>query len=72
MPAWQQTVGLPVSHTVSSRPAGRSTHLRGSEPCPNLFIAQTAGAGHWNVLEVPDQVNAMIERFLAISFRNRQ
>ena len=28
---------------------------------------QTVGAGHFNQLEVPDQVNAMIERFLAVN-----
>ena len=37
------------------------------ELCPHLLIAQTAGAGHFNMLEVPNQVNAMIERFLAIA-----
>lgn len=29
--------------------------------------SQTLGAGHFNQLEVPDQVNAMIERFVRIS-----
>ena len=27
----------------------------------------TVGAGHFHQLEVPEQVNAMIERFLALS-----
>jgi pimeloyl-ACP methyl ester carboxylesterase len=35
--------------------------------CPQLVNGQTVGAGHFHQLEVPDQVNAMIERFLAIS-----
>jgi len=34
------------------------------ELCPQLVCAQTAGAGHFHQLEVPDQVNAMLERFL--------
>ena len=34
---------------------------------PDLEVAITAGAGHFHQLEVPDQVNAMIERFLAVS-----
>jgi pimeloyl-ACP methyl ester carboxylesterase len=34
--------------------------------CPTITIGQTVGAGHFNQLEVPDQVNGMIERFLAI------
>ena len=34
------------------------------ELCPQLVCAQTAGAGHFHQLEVPEQVNAMLERFL--------
>jgi pimeloyl-ACP methyl ester carboxylesterase len=34
--------------------------------CPQLVTAQTLGSGHFAALEVPDQVNAMIERFLAV------
>lgn len=40
-------------------------HLR--RLCPQLVHGQTVGAGHFNQLEVPDQVNAMIERFLAVA-----
>ncbi len=32
--------------------------------CPHLSVGQTVGAGHFIQLEVPDQVNAMLERFL--------
>jgi pimeloyl-ACP methyl ester carboxylesterase len=35
------------------------------ELCPQLVVGQTVGAGQFNNQEVPDQVNAMIERFLA-------
>jgi pimeloyl-ACP methyl ester carboxylesterase len=31
----------------------------------NVVVGQTVGAGHFIQLEVPDQVHAMIERFLA-------
>lgn len=34
---------------------------------PELQVGITVGAGHFQQLEVPDQVNAMIERFLALS-----
>jgi pimeloyl-ACP methyl ester carboxylesterase len=34
---------------------------------PDLEIGITVGAGHFHQLEVPDQVNAMIERFLQIA-----
>jgi pimeloyl-ACP methyl ester carboxylesterase len=34
---------------------------------PDLEVGITLGAGHFHQLEVPEQVNAMIERFLAVS-----
>ena len=34
---------------------------------PDLEVGITVGAGHFHQLEVPEQVNAMIERFLAIA-----
>jgi pimeloyl-ACP methyl ester carboxylesterase len=34
--------------------------------CPALITAQVAAAGHFVQLEAPDQVNAMLDRFLAI------
>jgi pimeloyl-ACP methyl ester carboxylesterase len=51
-------------------------HVRGGGPTdptvlaadhPNVMVAQTIGAGHFIQLEVPDQVHAMIERFLIVS-----
>lgn len=35
--------------------------------CPQLVVGQTVGAGHFHQLEVPEQVNPMIERFLALA-----
>lgn len=34
---------------------------------PNVHIGMTVGSGHFHQLEVPEQVNAMIERFLAVA-----
>jgi pimeloyl-ACP methyl ester carboxylesterase len=34
--------------------------------CPQLVVAKTLGAGHFSPLEVPDQINAMISRFIAV------
>jgi pimeloyl-ACP methyl ester carboxylesterase len=34
---------------------------------PAVAAGRTVGAGHFNQLEVPDQVNAMIERFLVLN-----
>jgi pimeloyl-ACP methyl ester carboxylesterase len=36
------------------------------EACPSMTIGQIVGAGHFPQLEVPEQVNPMIERFLAV------
>lgn len=56
---------VPFLYVASSRPRMDVAQLR--ELCPQLVAAQVAGAGHFLTLEVPDQVNAMLERFLAIS-----
>jgi pimeloyl-ACP methyl ester carboxylesterase len=34
---------------------------------PDLEVGITVGAGHFHHLEVPEQVNAMIERFLVVA-----
>jgi pimeloyl-ACP methyl ester carboxylesterase len=34
---------------------------------PNLTLGRTVGSGHFHQLEVPDQVNAMIARFLELN-----
>jgi pimeloyl-ACP methyl ester carboxylesterase len=35
--------------------------------CPQAIFGRTIGAGHFNMLEVPDQANAMIARFLTLN-----
>jgi hypothetical protein len=34
---------------------------------PDLHVGVTVGAGHFNQLEVPEQVTAMIERFIHVA-----
>jgi pimeloyl-ACP methyl ester carboxylesterase len=41
--------------------------LRLLEIKPDLTVGITVGAGHFHQLEVPDQVNAMIDRFLELT-----
>lgn len=36
--------------------------------CPQLVTAQLYGSGHYIPLEIPDQVNAVISRFLEVGF----
>ena len=37
-----------------------------SELCPQLVVGKVVGSGHFPTLEVPDQVNGMIQRFIAV------
>ncbi len=60
---------VPVLHLHSIFPANLA-RLR--ELCPQLVTGQTVGAGHFLQLEVPEQVNAMIDRFLKISLNGRE
>lgn len=56
---------VPVLSIGSAAPGNKSADLRAL--CPAITIGQTVGAGHFLQLEVPDQVNAMMERFLAVA-----
>jgi pimeloyl-ACP methyl ester carboxylesterase len=57
-------VAVPVLAIGAASPTDSSAGLRAA--CPTLTYGQTVGAGHFNQLEVPEQVNPMIERFLAV------
>jgi hypothetical protein len=56
---------VPVLSIGSAHPANSSADLRAA--CPSIAIGQTVGSGHFNQLEVPGQVNAMIGKFLALN-----
>lgn len=59
------SVGVPLLSIGAAAPCDRVADLRGA--CPSITIGQTVGAGHFNQLEVPDQVNLMIDRFMSIN-----
>jgi pimeloyl-ACP methyl ester carboxylesterase len=59
-----RTCAVPVVSIGSAVPTNDSAFLR--EANPAITIGQTVGAGHFNQLEVPEQVNLMIERFLQV------
>jgi pimeloyl-ACP methyl ester carboxylesterase len=52
---------VPALHLAASPPRMPPASIR--ERLPHLVDGCTVGAGHFNQLEVPDQVNAMIEAF---------
>jgi hypothetical protein len=55
---------VPALYIGAATPLSDVNRFR--ELCPQLMVGQTVGAGHFNNQEVPQQVNAMIERFLII------
>ena len=55
----------PVLYVSAAKPRTDPQRLR--ELCPQLMTGQVAGSGHFMTLEVPGQVNAMLERFLAVN-----
>jgi len=54
----------PFLYLAAASPLADLARLR--ELCPHVMIGQTVGAGHFHQLEVPVQVNAMIDRFLEL------
>jgi pimeloyl-ACP methyl ester carboxylesterase len=53
---------VPALYIGAATPLADVARFR--ELCPHLIVGQTVGAGHFNNQLVPEQVNAMIERFL--------
>jgi len=58
-------VKVPFLYLAAAPPLADLAKL--SELCPHVVIGQTVGAGHFHQLEVPEQVNSMIGRFLVTS-----
>jgi pimeloyl-ACP methyl ester carboxylesterase len=58
---------VPALHIGAEDPINDAAALRALNPL--IRTGQTVGAGHFNQLEVPEQVNSMIERFLVIATR---
>jgi pimeloyl-ACP methyl ester carboxylesterase len=60
-----QAVAVPLLSIGSAEPSNAPADLR--RACPTITIGQTVGSGHFIQLDVPEQVNLMIERFLTIN-----
>lgn len=59
-------IKAPSLYIAADEPGPRSDMAALRDLLPQLAFGQTVGSGHFCQLEVPDQVNAMIGRFLQI------
>jgi pimeloyl-ACP methyl ester carboxylesterase len=57
----------PCLYIAANEPSPRSDMNRVRELIPQMLYGQTVGSGHFCQLEVPEQVNAMIDRYLAVA-----
>ena len=60
-------LAVPALYVAANEPQPRSDMGRLREMFPEVLDGKTVGSGHFCQLEVPEQVNAMIDRFLAIT-----
>jgi pimeloyl-ACP methyl ester carboxylesterase len=55
---------VPFLYVAASAPRADIARLK--ELCPHMHASQVVGAGHFLQLDVPDQLNPMLDRFMAI------
>ena len=60
-------VSVPALYIAANEPSPRCDMARLRELLPQLQRGQTVGSGHFCQLEVPEQVQPMIDRFLAVA-----
>ena len=58
------SLAVPALYIAAAFPFGDVERIR---QAPGVTVGQTIGTGHFMQLEAPDQVNAMIERYLRIT-----
>jgi pimeloyl-ACP methyl ester carboxylesterase len=58
---------VPALYIAADEPQPRADMPRFHELVPQLMYGKTVGSGHFCQLEVPEQLNPMIERFLAVA-----
>jgi pimeloyl-ACP methyl ester carboxylesterase len=56
---------MPILYIQSSKPFSSEEALQ--KYCPHLMAGKVVGSGHWATLEVPDQVNSMVKRFIELN-----
>lgn len=66
-PAAVGSPGVPGVYIAADEAQPRSDMSRFHEMFPDILYGKTVGSGHFCQLEVPDQVGAMIDRFLSVA-----
>ncbi len=61
---------VPSLYVAADEPSPRSDVARLRELVPQLSFGQTVGSGHFCQLEAPDQINAMVARFIAVTLND--
>lgn len=61
------SLAVPAVYIAADEAQPRSDMTRFHELAPQILYGKTVGSGHFCQLEVPEQVNAMIDRFIAIT-----
>jgi pimeloyl-ACP methyl ester carboxylesterase len=64
-----RALGCPALHIDADPVIGDHERLMAAKP--DVVTGKTVGSGHFHQLEVPEQVNAMIDRFLAVAGSNK-
>ena len=59
--------GVPGVYIAADEAQPRSDMGRFHEMFPDIFYGKTVGSGHFCQLEVPEQIGAMVDRFLAVA-----
>lgn len=59
----------PLLYIAANEPTARADLAALCRIVPQAQLARTVGSGHFCHMEVPEQVNAMLDRFLALSLR---
>ena len=60
-------LAVPAVYIAADEARPRSDMARFHELAPRILYGKTVGSGHFCQLEVPEQVNAMIERFVFVA-----
>lgn len=59
-------IHIPSLYIAANEPSPRCDLTALRDLLPGVLVGQTVGSGHFCQLEVPDQVNAMLDRFIAL------